>query len=302
MTTQIDDTTMANIVRETLGIELDKSYTSARSDETHRGFFGAPIKVITLLWNQILPLLTKDEARSARPKHLLWALVFLKVYSTTQVHCCIVRWPDPKTYRKWSWLFVYKIAQLKYDIIRLDNRFDKWNQKSQALMSIDGVDCMANEPFPFDTTYYSQKFNGPALKYEVGVSIATGYIVWTNGPFKAGKPDAEVFKDDLVHLLAEDEVVEADGGYRGHNKLMAPTVATSRVDRKAKSVVRGRHENINGRLKIFNVLVVPFRHSNPRNQMHNKHGACFDAIAVITQLKLENGESLYDVDYDVTYD
>ena len=96
--------------------------------------------------------------------------------------------------------------------------------------------------------------------------------------------------------------MEADGGYIGHHKLMAPTVATSRDDRKTKSVVRGRHENINGRLKIFNVLVVPFRHLNPRHEMHEKHRVCFEAVAVITQMKLESGEGLYDIDYDVTYD
>lgn len=294
---------MAVVAREVLGIPLDKNYTETRDDETSRGFFGAPISVITILWNRIYPSLEGDsKAAGANPKHLLWALVFLKVYSTTLVHCRIVGWPDPKTYRKWSWLFVRRIANLKDDIIRFDKRFDGWNGSAKALISIDGIDCMINEPWPFDTTYYSQKFNGPALKYEVGVCIATGHIVWINGPHKAGKSDATVFKEKLATTLADDEVVEADGGYRGHDKLMAPNVATSRDARKQKSVVRGRHENVNSRLKIFNVLVVPFRHTNPRNLIHDKHGACFDAISVITQLKFENGESLYAVDYDVSYE
>ena len=115
--------------------------------------------------------------------------------------------------------------------------------------------------------------------------------------------DATIFKQGLKHHLAEDEGVEVDAGCKGDDKFKAPTVATSSLDRKQKSQVRGRHENINGRLKIFDVLNVPFRHLNPRSKMMEKHGYCFDASAVITQLKFEHDdEVLYGVGYDVSYD
>jgi hypothetical protein len=58
---------------------------------------------------------------------------------------------------------------------------------------------------------------------------------------------------------------------------------------------------VNGRLKLFNVLNACFRHCNPTNQMMRKHGLCFDSVAVITQLKFEDGESFYDVKYNATY-
>jgi hypothetical protein len=35
--------------------------------------------------------------------------------------------------------------------------------------------------------------------------------------------------------------------------------------------------------------------------MMENHGWCFHVIAVITQLKLEAGEKLYDVHYDAVY-
>ena len=128
------------------------------------------------------------------------------------------------------------------------------------------------------------------------------HIVWINGPFVASANDATIFKEKLAGLLADDEGVEVDAGYKGHAKFKTPTVATSSVYRKQKSQVRGRHENVNGRLKIFNVLNIPFRHSNPRSKMLEKHGLCFDTIAVVTQLKFEAGDSLsYGVNYDVTY-
>ena len=51
-----------------------------------KSFFGASGCVIAEIWNQIKETI-KD---GTEPKHLLWALIFLKVYSTEEVHCAIV--------------------------------------------------------------------------------------------------------------------------------------------------------------------------------------------------------------------
>ena len=110
-------------------------------------------------------------------------------------------------------------------------------------------------------------------------------------------------KSKLLTLLAEDEGVEVDQGYQGHDKFKGPLTANSCHDCKSKSVVRGRHENINSRLKIFDVLNIPFRHSNPRDKMMEKHGQYFEAVVVITQLKfLHDGEVLYGINYQANYD
>ena len=42
------------------------------------------------------------------PKHMLWALLFLKVCSTEEVHCSMVGWSSAKTLSKWAWYFVMK--------------------------------------------------------------------------------------------------------------------------------------------------------------------------------------------------
>ncbi|CAB9528703.1 unknown protein [Seminavis robusta] len=301
-----NDAAMTVVARETLNMPKVVGAPSKQKlkeeDEIFRGFFGAPIGIIVILWNMIVPLINMS---GAAPKHVLWALVHLKIYSTANVHRRIVGWPSLVTYRKWTWYILGKIASLKADVIKLDNRFEGFDISSGAtcLLSVDGIDCMTNEPWPFDTKWYSQKFNGPGVKYEVGVCIKTGHIVWTNGPFPAGKGDGTICIEGLLNYLAEDEGVEVDAGYKGHPKFKAPVVATSRKDRKEKSVVRGRHEAINGRLKIFNVLVAPFRHLTPRNKMMEKHGICFDAVSVVTQLKFAHGDStVFSVDYDVAYD
>ena len=118
-------------------------------------------------------------------------------------------------------------------------------------------------------------------------------------PIDIADPEATVTQPAI---LADDEGVEVDAGYTGDHKFKPPETASSRVGRKQKSVVRGRHENVNGRLKIFDVLNIPFRHLQPRSKMMEKHARSFEAIAVITQLKFENGESLYDVPYDLSYE
>jgi hypothetical protein len=165
---------------------------------------------------------------------------------------------------------------------------------------VDGTDCPVKEPRPFDTKIFSEKLNGPGLKYEVGVAIQTCDIVWINGPFKAGRPDKTIFKEDgLKAALCEDERVEADRGYNGDDCLMNPDVAQSRDDRIQKSQVRGRHEIVNGRLKNFSILNDVFRTTGEK--MFKKHGLAFGAVAVIVQLGFELHGHLYDVKYNANY-
>lgn len=94
-------------------------------------------------------------------------------------------------------------------------------------------------------------------------------------------------------ILEDWELVECDTGLEGNHKLRLMAQALTRNKRKQKAVIRGRHENINGRLKHFNILNAFFRHNAGRDkqEMFNKHGICSAAVAVITQLKIENWRS-----------
>ena len=99
----------------------------------------------------------------------------------------------------------------------------------------------------------------------------------------------------LKHYLEEDERVEADLGYIGENPQTCKTPGAlyshDKVYVQMKKMVASRHETVNCRLKHFKCLAGVFR------QSFDKHGACFRAIAVITQLAIENGEPLFDVHY-----
>ncbi len=63
-------------------------------------------------------LLERDSLLPAksRPKHLLWAIHFLKVYPKQSPGCLTVGASngtvDPKTHRKWFWAFIDAIKEL----------------------------------------------------------------------------------------------------------------------------------------------------------------------------------------------
>jgi hypothetical protein len=85
---------MAQVAKEMLSLP---HRNDAAQDKIFRSMFGAPIGVITEIWNR----LEEGLDPYAQEKHLLWGLVFIKIYST-----------EAKTYRKWSWYFVGKVASL----------------------------------------------------------------------------------------------------------------------------------------------------------------------------------------------
>lgn len=132
------------------------------------------------------------------------------------------------------------------------------------------------------------------LRYEIGVDILAGNIVWVNGPFAAGKySNDEIFRLGLAHWLDEFERVEADDGYIGEaQKVQCPGCASNPTENKAmQNRVRSRHESLNGRFKNWEILKVLYRHDLM------EHGNVFRAIAVITQLGINAGEKLFEVDY-----
>ena len=80
-----------------------------------RSFFGTSSKISALLWRFIS--IDRNKHSTAAPKHLLWALLFLKIYATEYVHCAFAGGVDPKTFRKWCWIFVKAIANLDVEFV-----------------------------------------------------------------------------------------------------------------------------------------------------------------------------------------
>ena len=124
--------------------------------------------------------------------------------------------------------------------------------------------------------------------------IQTGDIVWINGPFPCGNyPDITIFRCGLKQkLLRAKEKAQADLGYRGEPRTVIIPNEFDREDiKRLKDDVRARHETVNKRLKQFGILKHVFLHDL------DKHQPAFEAVAVITQLSIQNGEPLYQVQY-----
>ncbi len=79
-----------------------------------REFFGTSVLIVEKVWE----LLEKDSLlpEGGRPKHLLWALHFMKVYPKQSPGCSAVGASagavDPKTHCKWVWAFINAVANL----------------------------------------------------------------------------------------------------------------------------------------------------------------------------------------------
>lgn len=94
----------------------------------------------------------------------------------------------------------------------------------------------------------------------------------------------------MKNMLISREKVIADGGYpdeRCDYNAGALNAALLRLH----TISRARHETVNRRLKQFAAVGSRFRHD-----VH-LHSACFHAVANLTQLMIENGEELFQINH-----
>jgi len=170
--------------------------------------------------------------------------------------------------------------------------FENWFKGStpgmKCFLTINCTDCPIQEILnPFCAVWNSFKFKGPGVRYKIAICILTGEIVWVIGPFPAGITDSEIYNRCLSKQLGPDEFVEADSGYKTCPKAKIPGVSTGHDQAKRKSQARGRHETVNGKLKVFSALTTRSCHFKLGN-----HCTMFVAAAVATQVSFKLGQNL----------
>lgn len=256
-------------------------------DDKFRAFFGCSLETTAEAWNimvdaDLLP-------RKGMVYHLLWTLAFLKLYNNQRVLATICGVCE-LTLRKWTKLFLNALSEI--DIIKMENRF-RDNIGCTCLVTVDGTDCRIEEIKPFNRGWYSHKFKGPGVRYEVAVCIQTGWIVWVNGPYPCGEwPDLRIVRDRLIHQLLPGEMYIADGGYSDGGQFSVTPNGLNTDEQYMQSVCRSRHETVNKRFKQFSVISGVFRHDV------DLHGKCFHAVANLTQMAIQRDEPLFQVEYD----
>jgi len=87
------------------------------AERTFRSHFGVAPIVASKCWNMMTSGMYDGYFDiNFEPKHLLWALMLLKMYALEPVHAGIAKC-DQKTFRKWSLLMVEAIASLLSDVV-----------------------------------------------------------------------------------------------------------------------------------------------------------------------------------------
>ncbi len=165
--------------------------------------------------------------------------------------------------------------------MKWDNRL-KNSENLKMRFSLDGTDFKIEEPQPFNTKWYSHKFNSAGIRYEIGISIVEGEIVWASGGLPAGEWTDLKIALDLYVNVAENEITLADKGYNQKKYFKNPC---NRMEKK----ILARHETLNGRLKEFGILSQRFRNAL------NKHPLVFHAVVNIVQISIMNGEKLFEL-------
>ena len=119
-----------------------------------------------------------------------------------------------------------------------------------------------------------------------------------SGPWEPGTyNDISIFrKSGIISELGPGERVEADDGYRGESPQVVKcpqSMGKTAVEdyEKQQSIARRRHETINKRFKQFGALKQIWRH-----RVCN-HGLAFRVAAITTQVSIQFGEPLFDVEY-----
>ena len=101
----------------------------------------------------------------------------------------------------------------------MENRFLRAPNGTNSFVSIDRTDFLICEPSPFSAKWYFHKFHGPGLRYELGMCIRTGDIVWAYGGLPCGEWLA---RDAFVLGLRPGEKAIVDQGYRDPNYFDFP--------------------------------------------------------------------------------
>lgn len=170
--------------------------------------------------------------------------------------------------------------------IRIENRKTKFELVYDGdvfcYASVDCTDCTIYEPTIFDANWWSHKTNGPAVRYEVMVSLDWN-ICWVSGPFQCGSnPDLLIFQSNLKQRLDANEAVISDAVYNDTS-----CIYDCGIDSKLAQDYRARHESVFGRMKNWNAISHRFHHNL------DKHSICFFSVAIIAQVEIDNSSPLF---------
>lgn len=127
--------------------------------------------------------------------------------------------------------FVYLLFHI---LIKLnwDNRYRRASRGTITYISLDGTDFRIMEPSEFSPKWYSTKFHGPDLRYELGLCIRTREIVWVGYTLRMIGLIFFSLEMQLYMSLTRWKKISADRGYRDQTFFDIPNGSEDEEQKK----------------------------------------------------------------------
>ena len=117
-----------------------KQRAVSSEDDDFRSFFGCGPIVFLSLWN--LLAISNAVPDGGTIEHLLWTLMFLKLYSGQKALCALAGGVDPETFRTWVWKFVLAVAELESEVVSNIHATDTSFNVYYVSRTISLLDCL----------------------------------------------------------------------------------------------------------------------------------------------------------------
>ncbi|CEO99925.1 hypothetical protein PBRA_007659 [Plasmodiophora brassicae] len=256
-------------------------------DRRFRALFGVSVDICVALW---LHIQSHIVGNAIRPKHLLWALHFMKE-NPTEISGSSKWGVDPGT---WS--------QHVQRVLRLLHRWLPalpWSLRNTGAINgvltgiVDVTRVKIEKPALHPWEYYSKYDNFHALKFEVVVSAMKPHlIIWVSGPWKGAVSDITIARELLIPSLGEGERLMGDKGYAGEPAKIITPISGRDLTRDDRAFNR-RHNSV--RQVVERALQRVKRWKCLSETWRRDLGECevaFHVICGITNFQFVRGEPL----------
>lgn len=172
--------------------------------------------------------------------------------------------------------------------VRYENRFLNTEKDQKCFTSLDTIDFKMSDKALTglrDSTdnYYSEVYKSQGIRYEVGIAVKTGDIVWKYGGLPCGSyPEINLANEAYIYAVKKDELTYANKKYHKSKFFITPNHTNVKEHKK----IMQRHKNLKKKIKYFEILNKPYRH------IIDKHHLCFHAIVNIIQITIKHDTPL----------
>jgi len=253
--------------------------------------FGISPVEIDFIYLKIQDLCLNNTPKD-KPKHLLWALFFLRLYLTEDLNSLV--WNTSRsTFRMHVHRVIISIEKRLTFYIRMEERFHDWNEKKKPCFVIDTTHCPIEKSVLEKVinkenklhTFRDFKHACYSIKYQYIVSMKKPRICNISPGFPGSVHDIAIARiSGIVDFANQNqEVGIGDKAYQGERCFVVPIKSykkngtkiklTEDEKRYNKSLEKFRNnvERVNCRIKIFKCTTNKWRHSIDE---HSKNYLC----------------------------